>query len=168
MGITRKGGIVVDWNVIKAEYIAGGTSYRKLAEKYGIDRNQIADRGKSEKWVELKRQTLDKTQTKLSDAISDSAASDAAEAVRLINESALSMLKLIAREAAEQREMTESKVNTYSRALKNLKDVLDIKSQNDIDEQQARIDNLRKQAAKDETDKDVQFVIGDDLEEYAV
>ena len=163
-----KGGIIVDWNVIKAEYIAGGTSYRKLAEKYGIDRNQIADRGKSEKWVELKRQTQDKTQTKLSDAISDSAASEAAEAVRLINESALNMLRLIAEEVVKRESMSESKVTTYSRALKQLKEVLDIKGEQDREEQQARIDNLRKQAEKGNTERDVEFTLDDELKEFAV
>lgn len=55
---------MADWNAIKSEYITSGISYRALAEKYGLNRNTIADRGKEEKWPELRRQHRDKTLSK--------------------------------------------------------------------------------------------------------
>ena len=33
----------IDWNVLRAEYIGGGTSYRKLAQKHGISVNTLSD-----------------------------------------------------------------------------------------------------------------------------
>ena len=33
----------VDWKAIKAEYIAGGISYQKLAEKYGVENTVITN-----------------------------------------------------------------------------------------------------------------------------
>lgn len=48
--------MAVDWTAIKAEYITTQTSYRKLAEKYGVSRDLVADKGKEEEWVELRRQ----------------------------------------------------------------------------------------------------------------
>ena len=61
---------MADWQAIKTEYITTDTSYRKLAHKYGIHYKVISDRGKNEKWVELRSQHKDKTLTKTLDKIS--------------------------------------------------------------------------------------------------
>ena len=61
---------MADWQAIKTEYITTETSYRKLAQKYGIHYKVISERGKVEKWVELRSQHRDKTLTKTLDKIS--------------------------------------------------------------------------------------------------
>ena len=61
----------VDWLAIKTEYITDDrTSYRKLGAKYGIHYKVISDRGKAEKWVELRSQHRDRTLTKTLDKVS--------------------------------------------------------------------------------------------------
>ena len=62
---------MADWKKIKTEYITTDTSYRKLAQKYGIHYKVISDRGKNENWVELRSQYRGKTLTKTLDKISD-------------------------------------------------------------------------------------------------
>lgn len=62
---------MADWKKIKTEYITTNTSYRKLAEKYGVHYKVISERGKAEKWVELRSQHRDKTFTKAMEQISD-------------------------------------------------------------------------------------------------
>ena len=64
----------MDWKRIKAEYIAGGTSYRKLAEKYGVKLSALRNVAEKEKWVELKTQAQHKTNTKIVDSVSNSEA----------------------------------------------------------------------------------------------
>ena len=62
----------INWCAIKTEYITTeDTSYRKLAEKYGIHYKVISERGKNEKWVELRSQYRDKTLTETLDKISN-------------------------------------------------------------------------------------------------
>lgn len=61
----------MDWQKIKTEYITTTTSYRKLAQKYGVHYKVISERGKDEGWVELRSQHRDKTLTKALDKISD-------------------------------------------------------------------------------------------------
>lgn len=39
-----------DWNAIRAEYITGGTSYRILADKYGVSKDMIARKSKAGHW----------------------------------------------------------------------------------------------------------------------
>ena len=49
---------------MRGEYIAGGTSYRKLAEKYGVNKTAVARKAKAENWDSLRNETRDKTCTK--------------------------------------------------------------------------------------------------------
>lgn len=65
---------MADWQQIKTEYITTETSYRKLAQKHGIHYKVISERGKNEKWVELRSQHRDKTLTKTLNKISTQAA----------------------------------------------------------------------------------------------
>ena len=62
---------MADWKKIKTEYITTDTSYRKLAQKYGIHYKVISERGKAENWVELRSQHRDKTLTKTLGKISE-------------------------------------------------------------------------------------------------
>lgn len=62
---------MADWQAIKTEYITTQTSYRKLAQKYGVSTTQICNVGRDEKWVELREQHLNKTVAKTLDKISD-------------------------------------------------------------------------------------------------
>lgn len=61
-----------DWKKIKAEYVTSDkSSYRKLAEKYGIPLGTLYKRAKRENWVELKKQSGDRTVAKQISAIEE-------------------------------------------------------------------------------------------------
>lgn len=74
--------MAVDWLKIKTEYINGNISYRKLAEKYGVSFNTLKEHATDEKWKELREEqhhktairTQQKSEEKISDALSDEAA----------------------------------------------------------------------------------------------
>lgn len=76
---------MVDWLTIRNDYINGGGSYRKLAEKYGVNKDTIAKRSKAEGWQEqrdiqadkVRTETIQKTQEKIADALSEEAATKA-------------------------------------------------------------------------------------------
>ena len=57
--------MAVDWLKIKNDYINGGGSYRKLAEKYGVSTRSIAVHSKAENWPELKAEQENITSTKV-------------------------------------------------------------------------------------------------------
>lgn len=67
-----------DWLKIKTEYITTDTSYRKLAEKYGVSKAQIYKVGGEEGWVELREQYRSKTIAKTVEKISEKKAQQAA------------------------------------------------------------------------------------------
>ena len=57
--------MAVDWLAIRNDYINGGGSYRKLAEKYGVSFNTLQDRAKREEWKSLKDNQHDKITTEV-------------------------------------------------------------------------------------------------------
>lgn len=62
---------MTDWQKIKTEYITTDTSYRKLAQKYGVNYTTICQRSKAEKWIDQRKQHQNKTLTKTISKISD-------------------------------------------------------------------------------------------------
>ena len=73
----------VDWNAIRAEYIGGSTSYRKLAKKYNVNYNQISERGSREGWVKLAEEVRIKTLSRSVQKSAEAAADNAAIAARI-------------------------------------------------------------------------------------
>jgi hypothetical protein len=142
-----EGRLSVDWKRIKAEYIAGGTSYRKLAEKYGEPRSNIERRAKAEKWTELRRQAEGKAEAKIIDSVSDKGAKKAVDIIDVADK----LLEKI--EAAAEQFSDPDSIKKLTSAIKDLKDIKGIKSEADMREQEARIEKLRKECgAKDDED----------------
>lgn len=163
---------MADWQAIKTEYITTQTSYRKLAQKYGIHYKVISERGKDEGWVELRSQHLDKTLTKTLDKISKQQADKMARIDKLTDklldklEKAITELDLeiIKRKTKMEEDGLEVTTETMeakaggivdrqglkqiASALKDIKEAKMLRSELDRQEQEARIANLRKQADK--------------------
>ena len=63
--------VAVDWLAIRNDYINGGGSYRKLAEKYGVPFGSLRSRAEKENWTELKKEQLHKISTKTAQKTAD-------------------------------------------------------------------------------------------------
>ena len=63
--------MAVDWPAIRNDYISGGGSYRKLAEKYGVSFSVLKDKAVSEKWKDAKDAHLNKIRTKVEQKLVD-------------------------------------------------------------------------------------------------
>ena len=135
----------MDWKTIKAEYIAGGTSYRKLAEKYGVPRTTLERKAKEEKWTELRRQADGKAEAKIIESIS---AKDAKKAVNIIDvaDKLLGKIEELAGIVGDA-----DSIKKLTSAIKDLKDIKGIKSDADMREQEARIAKLQKEAMDEES-----------------
>lgn len=151
----------MDWKKIKAEYIAGGTSYRKLAEKYDVSRSKLQARATREKWADLKSQAEAKTESKIVETISDK---DAEKAVNIINVADRILTKI---EEVLGCVATPQDIRHLTSALKDLKDIKGIKSEADIREQEARIAKLRKDAEKEaDTVDEIEVIFNAGPEEW--
>ena len=155
----------MDWEKIKIEYITSDTSYRKLAEKNGIHYKVISDRGKAEQWVELRSQYRAETLTKTLDKISQQEANRAAR----IHSVADKLLQKIEAMVDSDELISEKGIRSLTAAVKDLKEIQGIKSDLDKQEQQARIDNLRRQADQaDKSGSDPVTVQLEGVDEYAL
>lgn len=139
----------MDWNKLKAEYIAGGTSYRKLAEKYkdeGVTFDNLKNIAVKEGWAKLKEQAKDKATTKMVNTI----ANDISKKSLKIDDVADKLLDKIC-DLLEAIEIADSQtIKQCTSALKDIKDIKGVKSEIDLKEQNARIEKLRKEIESDQ------------------
>lgn len=140
----------MDWKKIKAEYIAGGTSYRKLAEKHKVKLSALRSVAEREKWVELKAQTQHKTNTKLTETVSDKNAEIDDKYFRLVNK----LLDKAEETIDDVDKWHPTLLKEMATTMKYLKECKGIKSDADAREQEARIKKLQMEAAFREEDDD--------------
>lgn len=153
----------MDWKKIKAEYIAGGTSYRKLADKYQITLSALRNVAEKEKWVELKTQAQHESDTKLVDAISTKNTKKATDIIDVADK----LLDKIYEMLDADMPYNTQNVKNLTSALKDLKEIKGFKSPADMKEQEARIAKLQREAMAKETDSEIKVTIEGDLEIYS-
>ena len=157
---------MADWQAIKTEYITTDTSYRKLSEKYGIHYKTIADKGKEEGWKELRSQHTHKTLTKTLNVISNKQVDRAAKLISVADKLLVKVESLV--ESDSEVLLDTQNLKHISGVLKDIKEIQMIKSEKDLEEQDARIAKLRKEAESDSGNKEpVKVIIEDDLKEYS-
>lgn len=144
-----------DWKRIKAEYIAGGTSYRKLAEKYKVSLTTLTRTAKREDWRGLRKQTEDKVTSKIVDVVSEKNAKIDDTYYRLVDK----LLKKAEKTIDDIDEWHPTLLKEMATTMKYLKECKGIKSDADAREQEARIEKLRKDAEReDDSTKEIEIV----------
>lgn len=179
----------MDWESIKAEYIAGGTSYRKLAEKYGITLAVLRNVAEREEWVKLKAQAQHKANTKIVETVSKKKAKKAVDKLKRVSDLTDKLLDKLEQAIEEldiqlYKDVKKTKVIEYNNelrpdkptketiyeeekvsevktivdrsglkaiasSLRDIKEIQMLKSELDKQEQEARIEKLRKECERD-------------------
>ena len=135
----------MDWNKLKVEYIAGGTSYRKLAEKHGVPFGTLKRVAVRDGWATLRAQADEEATTKIIETVS----TQNADRARKIVDAADKLIDKIIEMVERSQTIDSQSIKHFTSALKDLKEIKGIKSDADMREQEARIENLRRQAEKD-------------------
>lgn len=155
----------MDWNAIKTEYITDeSTSYRKLAEKYGVPLGTIFKRAKRENWIGLRQQSQDKMVAKTVAKI-ENAQIDRLTRIHSITDKALDKLEY----ALENVDA----LDTYAfrqivATIKDIKEIQMLKSATDLREQEARIAKLEREAQEEANENtEIRVVIEGSLEDYS-
>lgn len=156
--------MAADWAKIEAEYITSDTSYRKLAEKYNVDQATIARKAKKEDWVSKRQQHISTTQAKIIAADAQQKV-DRASRLKSVADKLLDRVEDI---VEYDQHLTASAIKNLSDALRNIKEAQMIRTAEDIEEQNARIAKLKREAAADTPDKEpIRVVIAGELAEYS-
>ena len=197
--------IMADWKAIKTEYITTDTSYRKLAQKYGVSTTQICSVGRDEGWVELRKQHLNKTVAKTLDKISSKQADKMARIDKLtdklldkleraIDELDLQLVKHTdktktieydneerpdkpTKEVIHEEEkvlevssiIDRQGLKQIASALRDIKESNMLRTELDKQEQEARIEKLRKEAKEETGNKEpIKIILGDGLDKFSM
>jgi transposase-like protein len=125
--------VAVDWLTIRNDYISGGGSYRKLAEKYGVSFSVLKDKAVSEKWKDAKDAHKLKIRTKVEQKLVDVAVKqELSRAVRLLTisdelitkiEQAVSELDMV--QVTNKKKTKVIEYNNYERPDKPTKEIID-------------------------------------------
>jgi hypothetical protein len=152
---------VVEWSKIKAEYIAGSMSYRKLAEKHGVSFDTLKEHAVPEGWYKLRQQNHNNTTTKIVNAMNDKSVKKAVDIIDVADR-LLEKIEEVAGMVSDP-----DSIKKLTSAIKDLKDIKGIKSEADMREQEARINKLRKEAEReDDTTNEIEVVFKAGEEEW--
>ena len=154
----------MDWNVIKAEYIAGGTSYRTLAKKYNVSITTLTRLAIKEKWVDLRQQAETKAEAKMVEVVSKTKSKTNIK----INEVADKLIEKMNATIDKLDVIDGQTLKHFTSALKDLKDITGHKSDLDVREQEARIAKLQKEAESEDEGGEIEVVITGKAKEYAI
>ncbi len=153
----------VDWKALQAEYIAGGTSYRKLSAKYKVPRSNLERRAKNEKWAELRRQAEGKAEAKIVETVATNIANIDDKYFKLVDD----LMEKAQGVIDSVKVWQPTNIKEMASALKYLKECKGVKSEADIREQEARIKNLEKQLEEsDDSLTEIEVVFKDGEEEW--
>jgi hypothetical protein len=151
-----KGGVLihiqrkeVDWNEIRTEYITTQKSYTDLSKKYGVNRTTIGYKAAEEGWVALREQHQAKALTRTLKEIEKNQSKRMVKVFDLTDKVLDTLIKAISgQEGEEARAIVLMDPKKVTGAIKDIKEIYMFKSAGDLEEQEARINKLRKEAEK--------------------
>lgn len=128
----------MDWKKLKKEYIKGGISQRKLAEKHGVPYGTLRKVAEKEKWTELRAKAGEKAGAEMARNVGKSQGR-AQGRIFTVAEVLLDKLESC---ASSMEEIDPASLRRLVGALKDLKEIVGAKSDMDLREQEARIAKL--------------------------
>lgn len=139
----------MDWKKLKREYIAGGISYRKLADKYGVSFSTLKEVAAKEHWRDAKVKCQAESTTKIIEIESDKQAERMRRLLSVSDKLLEAVEDAVDKFQAGELLLEKGALKSLSGTIKDIKDIQNIKSQLDIEEQKARVAILKKQAEAD-------------------
>ena len=154
----------VDWTKVKLDYISTTIGYRDLAKKHGCSFSTLQRKAKAENWPLLRRRTEEDAERALIGMATDSKISRA-ERIEYIADKLLDKIELTL-DGIDGRK-TGKACKDLSDALKSAKEILGVRTEKDLEEQEARIAKLRKDSGDKRAQEPVVVVMGADIERLA-
>ena len=146
----------INWNAIRTDYITSTLSYRDLEAKYGVCYRQIAKKGKAEGWGSQRSQHNANVVTKILDDDIEQKVSSI-ERLESVADKVLTKVEAYI-DACDPTAIDTQSMKHISGVLKDIKDVM--KNRKDLQEQDARIKKLQKEAEQEDTNTEVVITFG--------
>lgn len=145
----------MNWGKIKRDYIAGKGSYRELAAKYNVPMKTLSTHARNEGWPQLRKQASDKAATKTVETVADANG----RVQTRMQDAAVELIGKVTDGIKDTDPMNAQKLKAYSGVLRDLKEVLELRAPLDIQEQEARIEKLRRESEKDREERNREVVV---------
>ena len=147
----------MNWQEIKNEYVNTHASYRDLCRKHGVSIALVAKRGKEEGWPYLRKCKEENGQApppfSQEELRRKRQLQHAADRLVLLLEQKIALLLAEQTDTQSFRQLTS--------CLKDLKDILDVKSEADLRLQEARIENLVRKNVEPSAQENTLHVVFD-------
>lgn len=161
-------GKVTDWNPIRLEYITTSITYKALAEKHGVPYKTLSNLAVQEKWKKSREEYNNKIVDRAAAKSGLKMADFRAKLYALAYKVASQLEETIDNYTPAEMATMGLKPRDLTGALKDLSDVMHIKSEADAREQEARIRKLRHDVeSKNDNNKVVNVVFADDVKKYS-
>lgn len=155
--------MAIDWQKIKTEYITKGTSGRKLAKKHGVCESTLFARSKKEKWEDEREQYRRNTVAKTIDAIGDQVVSRATKLQSVVDKVLDKVDAYI--DSCAPAAIDPQSMKHITGVLRDIKEIQ--RNSKDLEEQDARIAKLRKEAeSKNDTPGGIEVVFENAEEDW--
>lgn len=139
----------VDWNLIRTDYVTTRCSYTDLARKYKLNRTTIGVKAGKENWVQLREQHEANALTKTVKEIEKHQFKRMTKLFDLTDKVLNTLLDAVeGKDGESAKALVLSDPKKITGAMKDLKDIYMLRSSRDLEEQEARINKLRKDAEK--------------------
>lgn len=131
-------------NKIKSEFISGKKTLQEAATEYNVPYSTLSKKSHEGKWKELRKECGKSTEKKVVELTKEKCARDI-ERFYSIGNKLLDKAEMMIDNIVDADDFVKC-----SNAMSKIKDVLDLKSKEDRDEQKARIEKLRKECERDD------------------
>ena len=151
-----------NWDKIQAEYLSGGTSYRKLCDKYGLSLSTLRRYAVKHNWASSAEKVKHDVDTALAQTVVANHVKNATDFNKLVEDMSNRL-----EQAIKVVDVTNAKsISLLTTALKNLQDMQGLnKTDLDREEQRQRIAALKARAAAEankDTPNEIALIFDDD------
>ena len=152
---------MADWNAIKAEYIAGGISMRKLAIEHGVPFATLRDRSDREGWTKARKQAQQILVEKTAQKMASTAANNAARAERIREKLLIKLEKEIDALPDNIGSQSQKSIidNTYDEKSKRLRQIKEARQEYNLRDLTTSFLNLTKDMETNNADDQVRIII---------
>ena len=151
---------MLDWKKMEEEYVSTQVSYRELGRRYGVSASAICRRGQREDWPGLRRLRL---MGQVPPEPDREPGMDRRERYLAVSDRLLEQTEQVIR----SQEHSPAALKTLSEVMKNIREIQMLRTRLDRQEQQARIDKMRKEVDREVFTGEQVVIRLEGTEEYA-
>ena len=152
---------MTDWNAIKAEYIAGGISMRKLATKHGVPFPTLRDRAIREEWTQGRNTVRNRIVEETAQKTASTAASNAVRAERIREKLLIKLEREIDALPESMGSQSQKAIidNSYDEKSKRLKQIKEARQEYSLRDLTTSFLNLTKDMETNNANDQVRIII---------